>query len=251
MIGAELGHGFRLLELGAVTSTNDVARELADAGEPSGLFVRAERQTRGRGRLGRSWQSPAGNLYTTLLLRPRRPLAEIATLSLVTALALAEAVGTLSDGRARPRLKWPNDLLLDGAKVAGILLEATADGRGGCLWLLIGIGVNIAASPGAAVPYPTTHLQRAGLPELTPRQLLPALAAQLGQRLDDWERAGFAALRQGWLDRAAGLGSAAEVKLGDRVVRGRLRDVDAGGALHLELPDGSVERFAAGEIVLG
>ena len=90
--GAEFGHGFRLLELATVGSTNDVRAALADAGEPAGLIVRAERQTAGRGRHGRSWQSPPGNLYASLLLRPARPLAEVASLSLVVALALAEAI---------------------------------------------------------------------------------------------------------------------------------------------------------------
>jgi biotin-[acetyl-CoA-carboxylase] ligase BirA-like protein len=143
--GPEFGHGFRLLDLATVGSTNDVARNLAEAGEPAGLFVRAERQTAGRGRHGRSWQSPPGNLYASLLLRPTRPPAEVASLSLVAALALAEAIERVSNGRIAPRLKWPNDLQVKAAKLAGILLEMSADGRGGCAWLIMGIGVNLGA----------------------------------------------------------------------------------------------------------
>ena len=204
MTGAPLGHGFRLLELGAVGSTNDVARELADQGEPEGLFVQAAEQTAGRGRHGRIWQSPPGNLHASLLLRPTRPLAEVATLSLVAALALAEAVAELSGGAVQPRLKWPNDVQIDGAKVAGILLEAASDARGACSWLIIGMGVNVAAAPGAEVPYATTSLVEAGLANVTPATLLGALAAAMRPRLDQWLAQGFAGPRPAWLARAAG-----------------------------------------------
>jgi BirA family transcriptional regulator, biotin operon repressor / biotin---[acetyl-CoA-carboxylase] ligase len=249
--GSELPRGFRLLELGAVTSTNDVARRLADEGEPAGLFVVADRQTAGRGREGRAWRSPPGNLYASLLLRPSRPLAEAANLSLVAGLALAEAVGTLSGGSVEPRVKWPNDVQVDGAKLAGILLEGASDGRGGCLWLVVGIGVNVVSAPdGAAAAYPTTHLVACGLADATPRSLLLALAGTLRSHLDRWEAHGFAAAREAWLERAAAVGAAVELRLGDRLVQGRMADVDEGGALRLRLESGAVERFAAGEVVL-
>ncbi len=251
MTGVDIGHGFRALDYGPVTSTNDIARSLADAGEAAGLFVCAEAQTAGRGRHGRSWQSPPGNLHASLILRPRRPMAEIATLSLVTALALAQAVEALSAGAVRPRLKWPNDVLIDGAKLAGILLEGASDGRGGCQWLIIGTGVNVTASPGDAVPYPTTNLVAAGLPTVTPTLLLAAMAAALRPLLDRWEGAGFAGLRQAWQERAAGVGSAVEMRLGEQAVRGRMLEIDDTGAIRLETAAGTVERFTAGEVVLG
>jgi BirA family biotin operon repressor/biotin-[acetyl-CoA-carboxylase] ligase len=249
--GSELPRGFRLLELGAVTSTNDVARKLADEGEPAGLFVVADRQTAGRGREGRTWRSPPGNLYASLLLRPSRPLAEAANLSLVAGLALAEAVGTLSGGRVEPRLKWPNDVQVDGAKLAGILLEGASDGHGGCLWLVVGVGVNVVSAPAdAAVAYPTTHLVACGLADATPRSLLLALTETLRPHLDRWEAEGFAAIREAWLERAAAVDAAVELRLGDRLVTGRMVDVDKDGALRLRLASGAVERFAAGEVAL-
>ena len=249
MTGAPLGHGFRLLELGAVGSTNDVARDLADQGEPEGLFVQASEQTAGRGRHGRTWQSPSGNLHASLLLRPTRPMAEVATLSLVAALALAEAVTELSGGAVQPHLKWPNDVQIAGAKVAGILLEAASDARGACAWLIIGMGVNVAAAPGAEVPYATTSLAAAGLlAGLTPGTLLAALAAALRPRLDQWSAQGFGGVRPAWLARAAGVGAHVEVRLGERVVGGRMLDVDETGALRLEDASGKVERFTAGEV---
>jgi BirA family biotin operon repressor/biotin-[acetyl-CoA-carboxylase] ligase len=247
---AELGHGFRLLELAAVTSTNDVARRLAAAGEPAGLIVSAGQQTAGRGRHGRTWQSPPGNLYASLLLRPTRPAREVASLSLVTALALAEAIQKASAGRISPELKWPNDLQVGGAKLAGILLEMEPDGRDGCAWLIVGIGVNVGSAPSVDLPYQATCLSAQGS-NATPQRLLAALAAALRPRLDDWDRDGFAGLREDWLARAVGRGGPAALRVGDRAVRGRLVDVDEAGALRLEQADGTVATYAAGEIVLG
>jgi BirA family transcriptional regulator, biotin operon repressor / biotin---[acetyl-CoA-carboxylase] ligase len=227
-----------------------VARRLADEGEPAGLVVLADRQTAGRGRQGRAWASPPGNLYASLVLRPPRPLVEAASLSLVAGVALAQAVERLSSGRIEPRLKWPNDVQVGGAKVAGILLEGASDGRGGCLWLVMGMGVNVASAPGGAdVPYPATHLAACGL-DVAPRSVLLALTGTLRPLLDRWEAGGFEPVRAAWLARASGVGDRVEVRLGQRVVAGRLLDVDGTGALRLEGPSGAVERFAAGEVAL-
>jgi BirA family biotin operon repressor/biotin-[acetyl-CoA-carboxylase] ligase len=186
-----------------------------------------------------------------LILRPTRPLAEAASLSLVVGVALAEAVERLSSaGKIEPRLKWPNDVQIGGAKVAGILLEGASDHRGGCLSAIVGIGVNLISAPGADVGYATTHLAACGL-ATTPRSVLLALAGTLRPLLDRWERKGFEPVREAWLARAAGVGAPVGLKLGHRTVAGRLVDVDATGALRLEHASGEVERFAAGEVVLG
>lgn len=249
MTGEPLAHGFRRLAFAEVASTNDVARELADQGEAEGLFVVAGRQTAGRGRHGRSWLSPAGNLYASLILRPRRPLAEAASLSLVAALALAETIESLAADGVRPRVKWPNDVQIEGAKIAGILLEAAADGRGGCDWVVIGIGVNLAWAPEGEVRYPTTHLAACGILVPAPSEFLKALADPLRRRLDVWEAGGFAPSRPAWLARAVGIGAPAELKLGTGAVRGRLVDVDDEGAVLIEHA-GRIERHTAGELLL-
>ncbi len=122
---------FTVETLGAVASTNDLLHERARAGADEGLVIRAEAQTAGRGRHGRSWVSPTGNLYASLLLRPLRPLDEAASLSLVIALSLAEALTQLGpQANLSPRLKWPNDVRLSGAKIAGILLGERRHGSG-------------------------------------------------------------------------------------------------------------------------
>lgn len=242
--------GFRVLRLGAVASTNDVARGLAEAGEPAGLVVVAERQTAGRGRHGRGWESPPGNLHASLLLRPAKPLREVASLSLVVALLLAETVEALAGGRVRPRVKWPNDVLVDGAKLAGILLEGAADGEGACRWLVVGIGVNVRTSPGGRLGHPTTDLVRCGLEDAGPEALLAALAPRLREGLDAWAAEGFAPFRERWLARAFGLGEPIELRAGSGVERGTLAGVDGDGAVLLRRPTGELDRFAAGELVL-
>lgn len=241
---------FAVRREGSVTSTNDVARAAAEAGAAAGLLVVAERQTAGRGRHGRSWASPPGNLHASLLLRPRRPTAELASLSLVVAVALAECVESLL-GPIGVRVKWPNDVLVRGAKVAGILLESSADADGRCRWLIVGIGVNVRWSPGAGVGYPTTDLLACGLADARAGRVLDALTGVLGGALATWEEAGFAPFRERWLARAAGLGDALELRSGRRTVRGRLVGVDATGAVVLRTDRGGTASFAAGELVLG
>lgn len=246
---ADLPPGFARLRLDTVASTNDVARELAEAGREAGLVVTAQAQTSGRGRRGRGWASPPGNLYASLILRPARPMAEVASLSLVTALALAEAIETLSAGQVRPRVKWPNDLLVGDAKLAGILLEGCADPAGGCRWLVVGLGVNVAWSPGAAAGYPNTDLAARGL-TVDPDHVLSGLLARLATALPRWEESGFAPFRAAWLDRAAGLGRPIRLASGGDAVEGIFLDLDERGAVRVRHASGTIASYAAGELVL-
>jgi BirA family biotin operon repressor/biotin-[acetyl-CoA-carboxylase] ligase len=237
--------GFTVETLPAVGSTNDVVRERALAGAPEGLVIRAEEQLAGRGRHGRGWASPPGNLYASLLLRPARPLTEAASLSLVVGLSLAEAIAAA--GPLDPRLKWPNDVLLDGAKLAGILLENVGDTAATPV-LVAGFGVNVASCP-EGLPYPVTTLAAAGL-ALPPAALLDRFLDSFARDYERWTEAGFAALRDRWLARAQGLGAPAGVKVGERAVTGRFVDVDAAGRLVLETAGGR-RTLSAGELFFG
>ena len=234
---------FRVETLPAVGSTNDVVRERALAGAAEGLVVRAEEQLAGRGRHGRVWTSPRGNLYVSILLRPSRPLSEAATLSLALGLSLADAIATAAPG-LELRLKWPNDLLAGGAKIAGILLENVAADPGRPA-IVAGLGVNVEIAP-AGLPYPATTLRALGL-ELTPEALLELLLAQLAPDYALWQAGGFAVLRERWLARAQGLGQPAGVRVGEQTISGRLVDVDAAGHLVLEGEAGRL-RLNAGEL---
>ncbi len=241
--------GFRVRHLETATSTSDLAREAAGQGEPEGLWILSDEQTAGRGRHGRVWHSPLGNFHGSLLLRPACSLSEAATLSLVVSLAVAEAIHDVSAGRLVPRLKWPNDVLIGDAKVAGILLEG-AEGPGRrCAWAVVGLGVNLRHHP-TDKAYPTTSLAGEGGPLLTPAAFLEALSAPLQARLGLWRSGGFAPMRESWLAVAAARGDLVRLRLGGTTRRGRFVDVDGDGALRLDLEDGGLTRFTAGELLV-
>ncbi len=240
---------FRLERHASLPSTNDRARTAAELGEPEGLWILAEEQTAGRGRLGRSWRSPRGNFHGSLLLRPDRPLAECATLSLVAALAVAEAIEALTAGRLRPRVKWPNDVLVGRAKLAGILPEAIGGADGRCDALILGIGVNLAHHP-VDLDRPATSLT--GLEEPAPgiEAFLEVLCGPLEARYARWREGGFAALREAWLARAVGIGEPVRLVVGGAAHEGRLADLGRDGSILLESPTGCLERFGTGELFL-
>lgn len=238
---------FVVESLPAVASTNDLLHERARAGAEEGLVIRAEAQTAGRGRHGRSWVSPRGNLYASLLLRPRRPLDEAASLSLVIALSLAEALTQLvPEANLSPRLKWPNDVRLSGAKLAGILLENTGTDPAKPI-IVAGLGVNVAEAP-TGMPYPVTSLRAAGA-RTTPESVLERFLEDFAANYALWQSAGFAALRSRWLGMADGLGERVEIKRGDITIDGRFVDIDPAGYLVLETKNG-LETLPAGELLL-
>jgi BirA family biotin operon repressor/biotin-[acetyl-CoA-carboxylase] ligase len=229
----------------AVGSTNAEALALAHKGERGPLWISARTQSAGRGRRGGAWVSPAGNLYATLLLTDPSAPERAAELSFVAALALHDAVVEVAQ-RLGPILtvKWPNDLLLDGAKLAGILIEGES---GPPFAAAIGIGVNCASHP-RETSYPATDLATAGA-AVTPEQLFVALSAAMLRRLAQWDRgAGFAGIRADWLARAAGVGEAIRVRLPERELAGRFQGLDPYGRLLLREPDGAIETIAAGDV---
>ena len=152
---------YRLAALDMIDSTNSEAQRRAAAGAPAGTLIWARQQTAGRGRRGRAWQTPPGNLCFSLLLRPAVTPAVAATLGFVAGLALATAIDQLLPAGRRSELKWPNDLLVEGRKLAGILLEAGASGPSRLDHLILGIGVNVVAYP-TDLPYPATSLAACG-----------------------------------------------------------------------------------------
>jgi BirA family transcriptional regulator, biotin operon repressor / biotin---[acetyl-CoA-carboxylase] ligase len=236
---------FTLVALECIDSTNEEALRRARAGAPEGTLVWAREQTGGRGRRGRAWSSPPGNLYLSLLLRPAVPPAQAAQLGFVAAVALAETLRACLPTERQLRCKWPNDLLINGAKVAGILPEAEASGRN-VEALVLGMGVNLASHP-ADTPYPATSLRAAGS-NVTVEALLESLAGGLQLWYRRWQAVGFAPIRARWLDFAAGLGQAIEVRLEGATLLGRFAALDASGALDLELADGAHRLVTAGDV---
>jgi BirA family biotin operon repressor/biotin-[acetyl-CoA-carboxylase] ligase len=241
----ELPPPFSLVAHDRVGSTSDEAKRLAAAGAAHGTIVWALEQTGGRGRLDRSWSSPRGNLYSSTVLRPDRPAHEAAQLGFVLALAVADLVQHFLPDPSVLALKWPNDVLVAGGKIAGILLETELKPDGRTDWLVAGIGVNLALAP-TGTPYPATAIA-AFRPPPSPEAALPVLAAAMLRRIGQWHEAGFAAIRRDWLDRAHPVGTPLVLRRGGDAVDGSFIDLDADGALLLGTADG-VMTVAAGDV---
>jgi BirA family transcriptional regulator, biotin operon repressor / biotin---[acetyl-CoA-carboxylase] ligase len=238
--------GYRLLTFDTVGSTNDEAKTLARAGAVAGTLVWAKQQTAGRGRRGRAWTSPPGNLYVSIIVRPGVSPVRAAQLSFVAALGLGEALLELAGPRLPLSYKWPNDLLLDGRKLAGILLESETSGAELVDFVVIGIGVNLASKP-ENVEFPATSLAEQRILDITADMLLRALVEHFDDWHTRWCRDGFASVREAWLARATGIGEAVVVRLAHAAFSGRLVDLDAEGALIIDAADGR-RRIAAGEV---
>jgi len=236
--------GARLITHDSIGSTNAEALRVARDGERGPLWIVARTQTAGRGRRGRVWVSEPGNLYATLLLTDPAPPEKFPELSFVAALALHDAIGGRIPGlAARLVLKWPNDLLIDRNKFAGILIE----GEGAAV--AIGIGVNCVRHPDGTET-PATDLASAGV-RTSPESLFAPLSAAMTARLTQWNRgAGFAAIRVDWLARAAGIGKTLRVKSGDSEIAGRFEGIDETGRLVLRLDDGTMQAVTAGDVFL-
>ncbi|HVP65766.1 MAG TPA: biotin--[acetyl-CoA-carboxylase] ligase [Anaeromyxobacteraceae bacterium] len=230
-------------------STSDLAKELAEQGAAHGEVVIAERQTAGRGRRGRSWSSPAGkNLYLSAVLRPELPPQRAAELTLVASLAVCDAC---RQAGVDAGIKWPNDVLVGGRKVAGILTELAAE-PDVVHWVVVGIGVNLNAGredfPEEIRDEATSLAIERGQP--VPRALFAAaLLSLLEQWLDRHAEEGFEAVRRAWRERSATLGRSVRVEVDGGEVDGVADDLDESGALLVRSESGLV-RVVAGDVRL-
>jgi BirA family biotin operon repressor/biotin-[acetyl-CoA-carboxylase] ligase len=238
------GYGLRRYE--EIDSTNEEARRLIAAGETGPIWLTARRQTAGRGRRGRTWESAGGNLAATLMLRPDRPQAEWAELSFAAAIATADMTAALAPG-ARIALKWPNDVLADGRKLAGILLET---GNGPKPALAIGIGVNLAHHP-EGTEFPATSLAALGARAPSADDALGLLATGFARWYEVWRSEGFAPVRDAWLARAAGLGTRIRARLATEERSGMFEGIDDRGALLLNEGLGRTSVLPAADIFFG
>ena len=219
-------------------STNDDVAALAAAGEPEGLWLRAGRQTGGRGRQGRLWSSPPGNLHASTLVRLRAGDPAAPTLALVAGVALHEAASAWAP-EAGIRIKWPNDLLAGGAKLAGILLERAGDA------VVIGFGANLAHHP-QGLERPVTSLAALSGSAPEPDLFAEQLAESFARWLALWRTGGVAAIRSAWLERAHPPGTALVTPEGEGLFEG----LDESGALRLRLPHGETRLIHAGDVFL-
>lgn len=261
MSNVTLPPGWRLVALDAIDSTNAELRRLSEAGgggSPSvgqgleGLTVTAATQTAGRGRRGRAWASPRGNMSASILVEVGGARGNAGELSFVAGVALHEALSALAPGLDL-KLKWPNDLLLGGRKLAGMLLETVFPpgapaGQGA---VIVGTGVNLAAVPDLEPLYPVTALSEHGT-TVSPDALLTVYAEALAAWLDCWRREGFAPVRAAWLKAAHGLDGPVTARLAaGEEISGTFEALDEAGALILRMPDGEARRVLAGDVFFG
>lgn len=242
---------WRLRHFATIGSTSDLCRTLAEAGEPDGLAVLADRQTAGRGSRGRAWASPSGNLALSVLVRPREVARTAGQWALLAGVAVAEALSSLvpaDDGVAAGiALKWPNDIMLEGRKAGGILLDSSANERGSIGWIVIGIGVNLASAP--EVPGRRT----ASFADLGVAASAADVAAAILARLAHWRGMrlleGFAPVRSAWLALAHPVGTFVTLRIGGGDVGGTFAGLGEDGSLLLQT-GGRVRAFATGEVLL-
>ncbi|PIW29116.1 MAG: biotin--[acetyl-CoA-carboxylase] ligase [Rhodospirillales bacterium CG15_BIG_FIL_POST_REV_8_21_14_020_66_15] len=241
---------FTLVELETVDSTNAEARRLAERGPeaaPEGTLVWAMEQTAGRGRRGRTWVSPKGNFYCSVILRPEVPLKDAAQFGFVASLAVYDTIGGLAQPGTEAHTKWPNDVLVAGRKVAGILLEAqgaaTPDAQPD--FVIVGVGVNLVSFP-EDVEFPATCMLDEGTAVMAP-EFLEGFARHFLGWTRIWVDEGFERLRKNWLWRCDQVGKQVEVRLANETLTGTFKDLDETGALILETASGP-RTITAGDV---
>jgi BirA family transcriptional regulator, biotin operon repressor / biotin---[acetyl-CoA-carboxylase] ligase len=246
----DLPPAYRLIALDSVGSTNEEAKARARDGAEDGTIVWAREQTAGRGRDGRHWVSPRGNLYFSLILRPECAPAQGAQISFVAALGVGTALASVVPPLVRVQYKWPNDVLLDGAKVAGILLETESAGADALAWLIVGVGINLANHPDNT-PYPATDLRTRTGDVVTPEEMLGAFGRHFLTWTNTWLEDGFAPVRAAWREWAKGIGETIRVRLPNEELTGVFADLDDDGALLLDVAGARRRRVTAGDVFFG
>jgi BirA family transcriptional regulator, biotin operon repressor / biotin---[acetyl-CoA-carboxylase] ligase len=244
--------GYRLAAFDAIGSTNAEALSQARAGEVGAMWFVTTEQTAGRGRRQRAWIAPRGNLASSILEVIRVPPGVAATLGFAAGLALERALQQVSlETRARMamdfgfRLKWPNDVLAGGNKLAGILLEA--ESIGDRLAVVVGIGTNVIAAPDGT-PYPATSLHARGI-QVSAEDLFTALSDAWAEMRGIWDDGrGFGEIRKAWLERAAGLGEPVSVQSGATTIDGRFETIDETGCLIIRTADNRRVPVSAGDV---
>ena len=241
-----------ILLLDHTDSTNAEARRRADAGETGPLWIVARRQTDGRGRRGRSWESQDGNLFATLMQLTRKSPAEAAQVTFVAALAIADLLDAWAPA-SLVTIKWPNDVMLAGQKASGVLVESGVH-EGGGLWLAVGIGINLVSAP-EGTERPATALAHHLRGDAASPPSIEVAAAKLAEAFNvwmtRWETLGFQPILDAWRARTAGLDGPAVARLGRETIEGRAEGVGPDGALKLRLADGSLRLISAGDVFFG
>lgn len=233
-----------LIAKDTVGSTNEEAKRLAMHKAPEGVVVWAKEQTAGHGRRSRNWHSSRGNLFCSIILKPEKPLAEACQISFVATVALVEALDKLC--KLKACCKWPNDVLVNGKKLSGLLLEVSGEEQSD---IILGLGVNVATSPDKEVLYPATSLKKEGA-DVSVETVLEAFLLSFNNWYEIWKKEGFASVGKAWLSNAKGIGGKITVRLPAATLQGTFKGLDNNGALLLDI-DGKTKKITAGDVFLG
>ncbi len=247
----KLLESYHLLSYDILDSTNEEAKRLASNGATHGAVVWSREQTNGKGRMGRDWVSPEGNLYVSMLLQPQCDPKELTQLAFVTAVAATDTVGPMVGEECEVRCKWPNDVLLDGKKLGGILLESfstTNDFGRTQPWVVVGMGLNITAHPEGKLRYPATSLKEAGIELISAKIVLSRFIYNFIMRYDHWQHEGFKDIRKAWCDSAYGIGTSVEVEVAEEVFKGHFEGIDETGRLMLTNDSKKPIAISAGDV---
>jgi len=231
-----------------IDSTNEEARRLSRAGMYGPLWIAGRLQSAGRGRLGREWVSPTGNLYCTALFHEPGGVVAATRFPFAAGLAILDACRAVLPG-VQPLLKWPNDVRVDGAKLCGILVEAGAANNGKSVWVAAGMGLNVTEAPDRAGQTATSLHALGASPVVSPDLMLDTLRPAFAKRIAE-AREDFPSMLRTWEAHAEGLGGQIVVGKGENAIRGRFVGLEADGGLRLELPDGATSIIRAGDVEL-
>lgn len=246
---------YHLLTYEEVDSTNEEAKRLALGGGAHGAFLWSLRQTNGKGRKGREWISHDGNLFVSVLLQPGCNFDRMPQLSYVAAMAAHQTIHPLLSEEDQPKLrfKWPNDLLFDEQKLAGILLESieTTDELDGSRqrWAIVGLGMNIESCPDQ-LEYPATYLKELGLELVSAKIILSRFIHHFIHCYSQWQKEGFRPVREAWMQHCLHHDQFMSVKVGDQQIHGQFDRLDSRGNLVLKDKNGEEQAIAAGEVIL-
>lgn len=240
---------YHLLSYDQLDSTNAESRRLAGGGASHGAVIWAKRQSAGRGRLGREWVSSEGNLYVTVLISPTVALEKCPQLSFVAALAVAETLEGIVPEPEKIACKWPNDVLVGGKKIAGVLLEAFTTKEMGLekQWIAVGVGINVDNFP-EHVMFPATCLRAEGVELISAKIVLSRFIHHFIALYDTWAAKGFSPIEKAWLKRAHQLGKPVEVIVGDAQVHGVFEGIDASGCMLLRDKKKNISTIHAGDV---
>lgn len=238
---------YHLLSFDSLDSTNEEAKRLARSGGGHGAVIWAKKQSEGKGRLGRVWLSSEGNLFVSILLKPQRDITELAQLSFVAAVAVLDSISPLLPDGSVLKTKWPNDIVLSGRKLGGVLLESFRTDTCDYPWVAVGVGINIDSYP-PRTEFPATCLKEAGVELVSAKIVLSRFIHHFIERYDDWNNKGFAVIRKDWLLAAWNLKEKIFARLSDSEIEGIFEGIDINGSLILKLDSGKKQTILAADV---